>query len=66
MSTIEIRCPTTGQVIDLGIDVDPATYLRMPLDTPLKCPACGREHSWENAIPPSDAVEMPTAEQRPT
>ena len=66
MSIIQIRCPTTGQVADLGIEIDSAEYLRMPLDTPLRCPACGMEHSWENTVPPSDAVQARGAEQRPT
>jgi hypothetical protein len=63
MSALLIRCPATGQVAQLGIEVDPATFLRMPLDTPLACPLCGEMHSWENAIPPPEAVEMSSPEK---
>ena len=58
MSALLIRCPVTGQDAELGIEVDPTSYLTMPLDTPLACPLCGGMHSWENAIPPRDAIEL--------
>jgi hypothetical protein len=58
MSSLLIRCPVTTQVAELGIEVDSATFLRMPLDTPLACPLCGQMHSWENAIPPPEVVAL--------
>jgi hypothetical protein len=52
MGLLMLRCPTTGQGFDAGIDTDEATLKRTP-DTirTAHCPHCGQEHEWR----PSDA-----------
>jgi hypothetical protein len=47
MSTVMIRCPTTGKSFSAGIDTDRATFhcLRDSLARS-RCPHCGLEHVW--------------------
>jgi hypothetical protein len=54
MGAIMIRCPTTNELVSVGIDTDKDTFAGLPdvRATPVRCPACGQQHSWS----PKDAV----------
>jgi hypothetical protein len=47
MSTVMIRCPSTGKSFSTGIETDRATFrcLRDSLARS-RCPHCGLEHAW--------------------
>lgn len=51
MGTILIRCPTTNELVPVGIDTDIDTFKSLPnVDAkPLRCPLCGQEHTWSKA-----------------
>jgi predicted RNA-binding Zn-ribbon protein involved in translation (DUF1610 family) len=41
-------CPNTGQDVDVGIDSELDTLLRIRSKHVLaRCPACGKRHDWE-------------------
>jgi hypothetical protein len=48
MGAIMIRCPATKELIPVGIDTDKDTFVGLPdvRATPVRCPACGGEHTW--------------------
>lgn len=54
MGAIMIRCPTTGQLVSVGIDTDKDTFSGLPDVTaaPILCPSCGKRHAWSK----SDAI----------
>ena len=51
MGTILIRCPTTDQLVSVGIDTDKESFASLPNveATPILCPACGQKHPWSKA-----------------
>ena len=54
MGAIMIRCPTTQQLVPVGIDTDRESFDSLPNvhAHPVVCPHCGKRHSWsrEDAI----------------
>ena len=45
MSTLVFVCPTTGQQISTGIEIDRASYSSLPrTKTQLSCPRCHNDH----------------------
>jgi hypothetical protein len=47
MAQVEIRCPSTGEMVPTGMDMDPATFESVLMtDNSLQCPACGEMHIW--------------------
>jgi hypothetical protein len=45
MATLYFMCPTTGNVVDTSIDLDPASFAILPRDrTELSCPHCNKSH----------------------
>jgi hypothetical protein len=47
MSKIFADCLVTGQPIDTGIEVDEASFDRLPAFVgKIFCPHCGSEHEW--------------------
>lgn len=62
MGTILIRCPTTNELVPVGIDTDKDSFKSLP-DVPakLRCPLCGKDHSWSKA----DAVLETTGRAAP-
>ncbi len=48
MGAIMIRCPTTNQLVPVGIDTDKDSFQSLPnvRAMPIRCPACGQEHAW--------------------
>ena len=47
MGTIILRCPKTGEEYASSIEMDEASFIRLP-DIKVKalCPHCGDEHTW--------------------
>jgi len=47
MPNIYTLCPTTGQPIDTGIDIDETSFERLPpFQGAIFCSHCGSEHQW--------------------
>jgi predicted RNA-binding Zn-ribbon protein involved in translation (DUF1610 family) len=48
MERLHFTCPTTGQYVDVGIDSEIQTLLRIR-DEPVRaeCPVCGTFHRWQ-------------------
>jgi hypothetical protein len=47
MALVVIRCPNTGRDISTGIEIDPASFARLPdILSHSKCPLCGLYHVW--------------------
>jgi hypothetical protein len=48
MRSIIITCPTTGQEVRTGLEMDEEAFDAATLtDNPVTCPACGQVHSWD-------------------
>jgi hypothetical protein len=48
MERLHFICPKTGQDIDVGIDSELETLLRIRTKHVLaRCPVCGDRHEWE-------------------
>ena len=48
MERLHFVCPNTGQDIDVGIDSELETLLRIRSNHVLaRCPVCGERHEWE-------------------
>jgi hypothetical protein len=54
MGAIMIRCPTTQQLVPVGIDTDKESFDSLPnvAANPVVCPLCGNHHAWsrEDAV----------------
>ena len=47
MGRVMITCPATGRQAFTGIETDPdSVNLIPPINARLKCPHCGRIHTW--------------------
>ncbi len=47
MSSVMIRCPTTGRSVPTGIETEPSVFRRLPgTASRMLCPACGQQHAW--------------------
>jgi hypothetical protein len=47
MSSVMIRCPSTGGTVSTGIETEPAVFRKLPIiSSRMRCPACGEEHVW--------------------
>lgn len=47
MSTVMIRCPTTGRAVSSAIEIEPGVFHQLPpMSARMQCPACGQEHGW--------------------
>jgi hypothetical protein len=48
MERLNFVCPSTGRDIDVGIDSELQTLLRIRNETVrARCPACGGRHEWQ-------------------
>jgi hypothetical protein len=48
MERLLFICPTTRRAIDVGIESELETLLRIRLNhVRAKCPACGQSHEWQ-------------------
>jgi hypothetical protein len=61
MGAILIRCPTTKQLVPVGIDTDKDSFKSLPdiPATPIRCPLCGQEHTWSKADAILDTTGRP-------
>lgn len=54
MGAILIRCPTTNELVPVGIDTDMESFDALPNveAKAIRCPLCGKDHPWskEDAI----------------
>ena len=54
MGAILIRCPTTNELVPVGIDTDKDSFEALPTveARAIRCPLCGKDHPWskEDAI----------------
>jgi endogenous inhibitor of DNA gyrase (YacG/DUF329 family) len=47
MERLYFTCPTTGQSVDVGIESDVGTLLRIRMKrVTANCPVCGKQHEW--------------------
>lgn len=47
MSSVMIRCPTSGRAVSTEIEIEPNVFRRLPdIGARMHCPACGQEHVW--------------------
>jgi predicted RNA-binding Zn-ribbon protein involved in translation (DUF1610 family) len=47
MERLLFICPQTGREVDVGIETEIGTLLRIKSNTlRSRCPACGRTHEW--------------------
>jgi len=47
MGTIIFRCPVTGREYASAIEMDDASFLRLPdIKMKTRCPQCGADHIW--------------------
>ena len=51
MGAILIRCPTTDQLIPVGINTDQESFESLPnvVARAIRCPHCGKNHTWSKA-----------------
>jgi predicted RNA-binding Zn-ribbon protein involved in translation (DUF1610 family) len=50
MERLHFRCPNTGEIIDVGIESELDTLLRIRNKRVLaRCPQCGESHEWRVA-----------------
>jgi hypothetical protein len=48
MERLNFVCPTTGQDIDVGIESELETLLRIRSErVRARCPVCGEHHEWQ-------------------
>jgi hypothetical protein len=52
MGAIMIRCPTTQQLVPVGIDTDKESFDSLPNvpANPVVCPLCGKSHPWRGRM----------------
>jgi hypothetical protein len=62
MGAIVIRCPTTNQLVPVGIEMDKDSFASLPNVTarPVRCPACGQDHAWSKDDAILDTTCRPT------
>ena len=47
MSSVMIKCPSTGRAVSTAIEVEPSVFRKLPeVVGRMQCPACGHEHVW--------------------
>jgi len=48
MNALMFECPTTGHVIDTGIEINYTSLRKVqPVTVHLFCPRCSRPHEWK-------------------
>jgi predicted RNA-binding Zn-ribbon protein involved in translation (DUF1610 family) len=47
MSSVMIRCPTTGRAVATAVETERSVFNKLPnVAARMHCPACGGEHIW--------------------
>lgn len=50
MSSVMIRCPSTGRAVSTEIETEPSVFRQLPnIRARMHCPGCGREHMWRTS-----------------
>jgi endogenous inhibitor of DNA gyrase (YacG/DUF329 family) len=50
MSSVMIKCPSTGRPVSTAIEIEPSVFRRLPnMSARMLCPACAKEHVWMTA-----------------
>ena len=50
MAMVMIRCPSSGQAVPTGIEVEEQTFKQLPnVASGMRCSACGGHHVWQKA-----------------
>ncbi len=48
MERLYFVCPTTGKKVDVGIESELQTLLRIRMNpVRMRCPVCGQRHEWQ-------------------
>ena len=68
MGAIMIRCPTTQQLVPVGIDTDRESFESLPnvAAQPVLCPACGKKHPWSREDAVLDTTGRPPRHKHKT
>jgi hypothetical protein len=46
-SVVMVRCPATGRELSTGVEMDAATFERLPdIRSRIKCSVCNLDHDW--------------------
>jgi hypothetical protein len=46
-SVVMVSCPITGRELSTGVELDAATFERLPdIHSQIKCPLCRLDHNW--------------------
>ena len=60
VSIVMVRCPNTGRELSTGIEMDAATFEKLPdIRSQMRCPACGHDlrEAWlGNPLPEVPAL----------
>ncbi len=68
MGTIFFRCPVTGQEYASSIEIDEASFSRLPdIKMKTRCPHCGADHVWslrEARLSPQKLAGVPPATEQ--
>jgi hypothetical protein len=64
VSVVMVRCPNTGRELSTGVEMDAATFERLPdIRSQISCPVCNLDHAWStreawlgNPAPPAPAI----------
>ena len=47
VSVVMVRCPNTGRELSTGVEMDAATFERLPdIRSQIRCPVCSLDHTW--------------------
>jgi hypothetical protein len=47
VSVVMVRCPNTGHELSTGVEMDAATFERLPeIRSQIRCPICNLDHTW--------------------
>lgn len=47
MSSVMIKCPTTGRAVSTAVETEPTVFRKLPnVAARMLCPVCGQEHVW--------------------
>jgi len=61
-SVVMVRCPTTGHELSTGVEMDTATFERLPdIHSQMKCPVCGLDHGQRESLDGQSSSVPPDA-----
>ena len=59
-SVVMVRCPATGRELSTGVEMDAATFERLPdIRSRMRCPVCSLDHDWSTRDAWLDAPSAP-------